>query len=105
MSRWLALALFTLLAGAAAACRAEEIVIDFEQAEIGKPLPAWTEKGVLFNLAAPLTTSNAKGRIMFFMSHKSDFGDGYEREGDDPSYFYKFSVPGYAVGIDIVLTP
>ena len=66
MSRWLALALFTLLAGAAAACRAEEIVIDFEQAEIGKPLPAWTEKGVLFNLAAPLTTSNAKGRIMFF---------------------------------------
>ena len=46
---------------------------------------------------------DAKGRIMFFMSHNTDFGDGYEREGDDPSYFYKFSVPGYAVGIDIVL--
>jgi hypothetical protein len=63
MSRGLALALLALLASA---CRAEEIVIDFEQAEIGKPRPTWTEKGVVFNLAAPLTTSKATGRIMFF---------------------------------------
>ena len=46
---------------------------------------------------------DAKGRIMLFMSHNSDFGDGYEREGDDPSYFYNFSVPGYAIGIDVLL--
>jgi hypothetical protein len=46
---------------------------------------------------------DAKGRIMFFMTHNTDFGDGYEREGDDPTYFYKFSVPGYAVGIDLIL--
>ena len=52
--------------GAVSAARAEEIVIDFEQAEIGKPMPTWTEKGVVFNLAGPLTQSKATGRIMFF---------------------------------------
>ena len=59
---------FVLLAllVAASAARAEEVVIDFEQAEIGKPVPTWTEKGVVFNLAGPLTQSKATGRIMFF---------------------------------------
>jgi len=46
---------------------------------------------------------DSHGRVMLFMSHNTDFGDGYEREGDDPSYFYNFSVPGYAAGIDILL--
>lgn len=46
---------------------------------------------------------DAKGRIMFFMTHNTDFGDGYEREAEDPSYFYNFSVPGYAIGIDLIL--
>jgi hypothetical protein len=55
-----------LLLGAASAASAEEIVIDFEQAEIGKPTPTWTEKGVVFALAGPLTRSKATGRIMFF---------------------------------------
>jgi hypothetical protein len=46
---------------------------------------------------------DAKGRVMFFMTHNTDFGDSYEREGDDPRYFYAFSVDGYAFGIDTVL--
>ena len=59
---------FALLAliGAISSARAEEIVIDFEQAEVGKPMPTWTDKGVVFNLAGPLTQSKATGRIMFF---------------------------------------
>ena len=57
---------FLALLFAVAAARADEIVIDFEQTEIGKPLPTWTEKGVVFNLAGPLTQSKATGRIMFF---------------------------------------
>ena len=59
---------FVLLAllVAAPAARAEVIVIDFEQAEVGKPVPTWREKGVVFNLAGPLTQSKATGRIMFF---------------------------------------
>jgi len=44
----------------------EEIVIDFEQAEIGKPVREWIEKGVVFKLAAPPAHSKAAGRIMFF---------------------------------------
>ena len=59
-------AFLLILAGAVSAARAEEVVIDFEQAEIGKPTPTWTEKGVVFNLAGPLTQSKATGRIMFF---------------------------------------
>ena len=61
-----ALPLLVLLAGLAPACRAGELVIDFETAEIGKPAPAWTEKGVVFNLAGPLAHSKAAGRITFF---------------------------------------
>jgi hypothetical protein len=55
-----------MLLGMASAASAEEVVIDFEQAQIGKPVPAWTEKGVVFKLARPLEHSKAAGRIMFF---------------------------------------
>lgn len=43
-----------------------EVVVDFERAEIGKPVPTWTEQGVVFSLAAPLEHSKAAGRVMFF---------------------------------------
>jgi hypothetical protein len=43
------------------------------------------------------------GRIMVLMTHNSDFGDSFEREGDDPQYFYTMSVPGYAFGINALL--
>ena len=60
------IALVCLLAGTVSAYGAEEVVIDFEQAEIGKPTPEWTEKGVVFKLAGVPTRSKATGRIMFF---------------------------------------
>ena len=43
------------------------------------------------------------GRIAVLTTHNTDFGDAYEREGDDPEFFYKFSVEGYAIGINILL--
>jgi hypothetical protein len=43
------------------------------------------------------------GRVMVLMTHNTDFGDAYERESDDPSYFHTFSVNGYAIGIDVLL--
>jgi hypothetical protein len=46
---------------------------------------------------------DSKGRVLVLITHNTDFGDAYEREGDDPEYFYRFSVEGYAIGIDIVL--
>jgi hypothetical protein len=65
MRRRFAIASLALI-GIVPAVRAEEIVIDFEQAEIGKPMPTWIEKGVVFKLAGPLANSKATGRIMFF---------------------------------------
>jgi hypothetical protein len=47
--------------------------------------------------------SDARGRIMVLMTHNTDFGDAYEREGDDHEYFERFSVPGYAFGVNVVL--
>jgi hypothetical protein len=44
-----------------------------------------------------------RGRIMVLMTHNTDFGDAYEREGDDHEYFEKFSVPGYAFGVNVLL--
>ena len=43
------------------------------------------------------------GRIMVLISHNTDISDSWEREGEDPAYFYQFSPNGYAVGINAVL--
>jgi len=43
------------------------------------------------------------GRMVVFITHNTDFGDAFEREGDDPQYFYTFSVDGYAFGINVLL--
>jgi hypothetical protein len=44
-----------------------------------------------------------RGRLMVVMLHNTDIPDGWEREGEDPEYFYRFSPDAYAVGINIVL--
>ena len=47
--------------------------------------------------------ADAHGRLMVVMIHNSDIPDGWEREGEDAEYFYKFSPDAYAVGIDVAL--
>src|SRR5262245_44091933 len=39
------------------------------------------------------------GRIMVLITHNTDFGDAFEREGDNREYFLTFSVPGYGFGV------
>jgi hypothetical protein len=46
---------------------------------------------------------DAHGRIMVLMTHNTDVADSWEREGEDPAFFYQFSPNGYALGIDVVL--
>jgi hypothetical protein len=46
---------------------------------------------------------NQAGHIMVLMTHNTDLGDSFEREGDDPQYFYTMSVPGYAFGVNTLL--
>ncbi len=44
-----------------------------------------------------------KGRIMVLMTHNTDMGDSWEREGEDHRFFLQFSPQGYAVGINVIL--
>ena len=46
---------------------------------------------------------DANGRMMVLMTHNTDLGDSFEREADDPQYFYTMSVPGYAFGINALV--
>ena len=46
---------------------------------------------------------DANGNLMVLITHNTDFGDAFEREGDNREYFDRFAGPGYAVGIDTVL--
>jgi hypothetical protein len=61
-----------------------------------------TDRGVI---APPSARGIAddRGRLMVVMLHNTDIPDGWEREGEDPEYFYRFSPDAYAVGINIVL--
>ncbi len=43
------------------------------------------------------------GRLMVVMLHNTDIPDGWEREGEDPEYFFRFSPDAYAVGLDVLL--
>src|SRR5437667_10706714 len=43
------------------------------------------------------------GRTMVFITHNTDLGDSFEREGDSYEYFLRFSVEGYAVGVNVLL--
>jgi hypothetical protein len=46
---------------------------------------------------------DAHGQIMVLMSHNTDVADSWEREGEDPGFFYQFSPDGYALGINVLL--
>jgi hypothetical protein len=46
---------------------------------------------------------DSHGRIMVLMSHNTDVADSWEREGEDPEFFYQFSPRGYALGVDVLL--
>lgn len=47
--------------------------------------------------------SDKQGRVMVLMTHNTDIADSWEREGDDPQFFFHFSPNGYAVGLNAVL--
>ena len=47
--------------------------------------------------------SDQDGRIMVLMTHNTDIGDSWEREADDPEYFLRFAIDGYAVAINVLI--
>ena len=62
-----------------------------------------SERGGDSAVATARGISDARGRLMVFITHNTDLGDSWEREADDPNYFYTFSVEGYALGINVLL--
>jgi hypothetical protein len=66
----------------------------------GGTIERWNEDG------APPDASgiaDSHGRLMVVMIHNTDLPDPWEREGENPEYFYRFSPDAYAVGIDILM--
>ena len=47
--------------------------------------------------------SDRHGNVMVLMTHNTDISDAWEREGEDPRFFYRFSPNGYALGINVIL--
>jgi Domain of unknown function (DUF4159) len=62
-----------------------------------------SERGFDSAVARAMGVADKHGRLMVLMTHNTDFGDSWEREADDPTYFYNFSVGGYAFGINVLL--
>lgn len=66
----------------------------------GGTIERWNENGDPPDARA---IADSHGRLMVVMVHNSDIPDGWEREGEDPQYFFQFSPDAYAVGIDVLL--
>lgn len=103
MNRGFATTLLALSIGAAFAARAEEIVIDFEQAEIGKPVTTWTEKSVVLKLAGTPTQSRAAGRIMFFPHLATNRKGVLNAMATEQAIPVQATFPGSASAVTLVL--
>ena len=62
-----------------------------------------SERGVDSPHANLRAIRDRHGRIMVLMTHNTDVADSWEREGEDPGFFYQFSPHGYALGINVLL--
>lgn len=69
----------------------------------GGPGSSTSEMGEYSTTAHMAAISDAQGRIMVLMTHNTDIADSWEREADDPQFFFHFSPNGYAVGLNAVL--
>ena len=47
--------------------------------------------------------NNEDGHVMVLITHNTDFGDAFEREGEDRRYFDRFATEGYSFGINVIL--
>ena len=62
-----------------------------------------SERGADSAVVHSRAIADAQGRVMVFMTHNTDVSNSWERETDDPAYFYQFSIDGYALGINVLL--
>ena len=62
-----------------------------------------SERGAASAVPHVRAINDDRGRVMVLMTFNTDFGDSYEREGDNHEYFERFSVPGYAFGVNALV--
>ncbi len=62
-----------------------------------------SERGMDSEVATLRAIRDKQGRILVLASHNTDVADAWEREGEDPQFFYQFSPDGYALGINVLL--
>ena len=62
-----------------------------------------SERGRDSATATVRAVSDRDGRVLVVMTHNSDFGDAFEREGDSREYFEHFAGAGYAFGVNTLL--
>jgi len=62
-----------------------------------------SERGALSATPHARAIFDQNGHMIVFISHNTDFGDAFEREGENRDYFDHFAADGYAVGIDVIL--
>jgi hypothetical protein len=69
----------------------------------GGPGGGTSERGADSAVPHARAILDAHQRVMVFITHNTDVGDSFEREGDSRAYFLEFSVPGYALGVNVLL--
>ena len=57
-----------------------------------------SERGAETAVAHFRAIRDSHGRIIAAMTHNTDVSNSWERETEDPAYFYQFSIDGYALG-------
>ncbi len=62
-----------------------------------------SERGAESAVAHFRAMRDKSGRIIAVMTHNTDVSDSWEREADDPEFFYQFSPDGYGLGINVLL--
>jgi len=62
-----------------------------------------SERGADSDVVHLRVIRNLKRQVMVVMTHNTDIGDSWEREGEDPDYFRQFSPDGYALGVNVLV--
>ena len=73
--------------------------INFWRGSGGGTSERWDDSAVVHTRAV----TDSSGRVLVLQTHNTDISDSWEREGEDTAYFYRFSVEGYALAMNVLL--
>jgi len=62
-----------------------------------------SERGALSATPHARAIFDEKGHLMVLITHNTDYGDAFEREGESRAYFDRFAGLGYAFGINALV--